>query len=130
MSDFRWDMLPGDPAQQKRRREMMANVERPEGHLSAAWTALRCGLRAVGNQPDREFANCIKEMQRALELGWPPDDLDLMALYSARWAGEPEDLIVVWRIVATALEAEAISRAQPTLDAMAHSEANAAMEPA
>lgn len=104
--------------------------EKPETHLNYAWQALRNALRGVGNQPDKELTSCIKSMTKALELGLPADDLDLMDTYRARWAGEPDELLDVWRLIVTALETEAIKRAQPVIDAHAQSEAIEAMTPA
>lgn len=111
-------------------REWQRVQERPETHLNAAWQSLRNGMRGVGNQPDRELLSCIKSMTKALELGLPVDDLDLMDANRARWAGEPDELMNVWRLVATSLETDAIKRAQPTIDAHAQVEAIEAMTPA
>lgn len=108
-------------------REWQLVQEKPETHLNWAWQALRNSMRGVGNQPDAEALSCIKSMVKALELGYPPEDLDLLGIFRARWAGEPPELMDVWRIVAGGLEAEAIRRAQPTIDAMAVNEATASM---
>ena len=111
-------------------REWQRIQEKPETHLNAAWQSLRNGMRGVGNHPDRELLSCVKSMTKALELGLPVDDLDLMDANRARWAGEPDELMNVWRLVATSLETEAIKRAQPTIDAMATAEAIDSMTPA
>lgn len=110
-------------------RDWQRTQEKPETHLNWAWQAFRNAMRGVGNQPDRELLNVVKSLQKALELGYPADDLDLMGIYAVRWAGEPEELLAVWRLIATTLETEAIKRAQPVIDAHAQIEAQTSMEP-
>ena len=117
-----WATLPGDPAQQARRAAMWSQYERPDYWFALAEQAFVHAMRRTGNAPDRELSNIIGFLVKASDYGGHPAQLS--ERLAPRIAQEPSDLAEIWIAVAATLEVLAQQRIA------AHSEANAAMEPA
>lgn len=108
-----------DAAQEARRAAMGVHfTEKPEHYLETAWFDLGTGLLGRGNRPDVCFANAVANVRKALELGYPAQDLDLIGARPAtRGLPEEENYRRVWLSVATAIEAEALSQYHAKIDA-------------
>ena len=107
-----------DAAQEARRAAMGVHfTEKPEHYLETAWFDLGTGLLGRGNRPDICFANAVANVRKALELGYPAQDLDLVGARPAtRGLPEEENYRRVWLATATAIEAEALSQFLATQD--------------
>lgn len=99
----------------------------PAQWLEQSYVSFTRAMRATGNVPDRELWHCQNFAFEALRAGLPSADLDLIGTFAARWAGNTDAEMAIWRSVATAMETMAIQRMAAENDA-AHDEATASME--
>lgn len=100
----------GDPAQQRRRALMVDTYSRPEYWMNLAETGIVYAMRRTGNAPDRELANVVGFLVKAIECGLNPDELFLTEKMAPRIDAEPPELAEVWRAVVIALETLAMGR--------------------
>lgn len=103
-------IVGGDPAQQKRRQAMFDPYARPEYWLNLCETGVIHAMRGTGNVPDRELANVVNHLVKAIDCGLNPDELFLTEQLSRRMDAEPAELAEVWRAVVIALETLAMGR--------------------
>jgi len=101
-----------DAAQEARRAAMGVHfTEKPEHYLELAWFDLGTGLLGRGNRPDICIRNAIANVRKALQLGYPAQDLDLVGSRPAtRGLPEEDDIRRTWLAVASAVEAEALAQ--------------------
>ena len=122
-----------DAVQEARRQRMVDFTQQPAHYLETAWFDVGTGLLGRGNRPDICFANAVTNVVKALELGLPAQDLDLIGARPAtRGLPEEEPLLRVWLAVATAVEAEGLSQYHAKVDAaqMPHNSAIVALDEA
>ena len=99
----------------------------PAQWMEQSYTSFVRAMRATGNIPDRELWHCQNFAFEALRAGLPPAELDLLGTFAARWAGNTDSEMMVWRSVAAAMETMAIQRMAAEDNAAMH-EATASME--
>ena len=107
-----------DAAQEARRAAMGVHfTEKPEHYIEMAWADLGVGLLGRGNRPDICLSNAVANVRKALELGLPAQDLDIINNRPVtRGLPEEEPLRRVWLATATAIEAEALSQYHAKVD--------------
>ena len=119
MNDEQQEQEPGDPAQIARRARMRDVEALPVTHLERAWFSVGLALLGRGNRPDRELAAAVQSVLKAIELGVPVDELDLLgARPSTRGLPEEADLRRVWLAVASTVEGLALERHREATDAL------------
>ena len=89
-------------------REWQRAAQDPEKVMREAQEAVFMAMGGQANTPFICVANAIDDAVRALGLGLPVDDLDCMPA-TGRLPGD-ERYVEAYRIVATAVEAEALRR--------------------
>lgn len=107
---FRFETSGGDPAQQARRQAMFDPYKRPEYWMNLCETGVIHAMRGTGNVPDRELANVVNHLTKAVECGLNPDEMFLTEQLSRRMEAEPAELAEVWNAVVIALETLAMGR--------------------
>lgn len=106
-----------DAVQEARRSRMVDLTSQPSHYIEMAWADLGVGLLGRGNRPDICLANAVANVRKALELGLPAQDLDLINNRPVtRGLPEEENYRRVWLAVATAVETEAVSQFLATQD--------------
>ena len=89
-------------------REWQRAAQDPKNAMKEAQEAVFVAMGGRGNTPYVCIANAIDEAAKALQMGLPADELDCMPDIK-RLPGD-ERYIEAYRIVATAVEAEAMRR--------------------
>lgn len=89
-------------------RQWQRDEAKPETHVRGAVESMIIGMNGTGNSPARCFANSVDAAIEALRRGLPADELDLMPA-AGRLPSE-ENIVMTWRIIASALEGEAVRR--------------------
>lgn len=82
----------------------------PAQWMEQGYTSFVRAMRATGNVPDRELWHAQNFIFEALRAGLPPAELDLLGTFAARWAGNTDSEMMIWRAVASAMEAMALER--------------------
>lgn len=89
-------------------RDWQRAAQDPKNAMREAQESVFVAMGGRGNTPYVCIANAIDEAAKALELGLPAEDLDCMP--GAWRLPSDERHIEAWRIVATAVETEALKR--------------------